>query len=103
VSRFKRSLAASCLVLICAAGLAAQEEPPPPSPEDEAIRKKIEEEVERQLKEREAARWTARINPQGGGAFIKSPDGKALFRLYGYASHDPQPAPGEVLNMLVST
>jgi hypothetical protein len=85
VSRFKRSLAASCLVLLWAAGLAAQEETPPSPPEDEAIQKKVKEEVERQLKEREAARWTAGINPQGGGAFIKSPDGKALFRLYGYA------------------
>jgi hypothetical protein len=85
VSRFQRSLAASCLVLLCAAGLAAQEETPPPSPEDEAIEKKVKEEVERQLKEREAERWTAGINPQGGGVYVKSPDGKALFRLYGYA------------------
>lgn len=85
MSRFQRSLAASCLVLLCAAGLAAQEEPPPPSPEEEAIEKKVKEEVERQLKEREAERWTAGINPQGGGVYVKSPDGKALFRLYGYA------------------
>lgn len=85
MSRFKRSLAASCLVLVWAAGLAAQEESPPPSVEDEAIRKKVEEEVERQLKEREAERWRAGINPQGGGVFVESPDGKALFRLYGYA------------------
>ena len=85
MSRFKRSLAASCLVLIWAAGLAAQQEPPPPSPEDEAIQQKVKEEVERQLKEREAERWSAGINPQGGGVFVKSPDGKALFRLYGYA------------------
>ena len=85
MSRFQRSLAASCLALLCAAGLAAQEETPPPSPEDEAIRQKVKEEVERQLKEREAQRWTAGINPQGGGVFVKSPDGKALFRLYGYA------------------
>ncbi|HSK76261.1 MAG TPA: porin [Thermoanaerobaculia bacterium] len=85
MSRFQRSLVASCLALLCAAGLAAQEEAPPPSPEEEAIGKKVKEEVERQLKEREAQRWTAGINPQGGGVFVKSPDGKALFRLYGYA------------------
>ncbi|HSF39372.1 MAG TPA: porin [Thermoanaerobaculia bacterium] len=85
MSRFQRSLVASCLALLCAAGLAAQEEALPPSPEEEAIRKKVKEEVERQLKEREAQRWTAGINPQGGGVFVKSPDGKALFRLYGYA------------------
>jgi hypothetical protein len=29
--------------------------------------------------------WTVGINPQGGGVFVKSPDGKSLFRLYGYA------------------
>jgi len=29
--------------------------------------------------------WTAGLNPQGGGLFVKSPDGKTLFRLYGYA------------------
>lgn len=83
--RLKRSLAALCLVLVWAAGLAAQEEPPPPSPEDETIQQKVKEEVERQLKEREAERWRAGINPQGGGVFVESPDGKALFRLYGYA------------------
>ena len=32
-----------------------------------------------------APAWTAGINPQGGGLFVKSPDGQALFRLYGYA------------------
>lgn len=29
--------------------------------------------------------WSAGLNPQGGGLFVKSPDGKTLFRLYGYA------------------
>jgi phosphate-selective porin len=32
-----------------------------------------------------APAWTAGINPQGGGLFVKSSDGQALFRLYGYA------------------
>ena len=32
-----------------------------------------------------APAWTVGINPQGGGLFVKSPDGQALFRLYGYA------------------
>ncbi len=59
---------------------AAQEAPAPP-----AVSEEVRREVERQLKEIEAKRWTAGMNPQGGGAFLKSPDGKAYFRLYGYA------------------
>jgi hypothetical protein len=75
VFRSIRSLAA---LLICAFALpvAAQE-----SEEDARIQQKVKEEVERQL----AQRWTAGLNPNGGGLFVKSPDGKALFRLYGYA------------------
>ena len=42
-------------------------------------------EVERQMKMMEAKRWTVGLNPNGGGAYIKSPDGKVYFRLYGYA------------------
>ncbi|MEO6326953.1 MAG: porin [Thermoanaerobaculia bacterium] len=49
------------------------------------VDEKIKSEVARQLAEAEAARWKAGINPMGGGVFIKSPDGKAYFRLYGYA------------------
>jgi hypothetical protein len=51
----------------------------------EDVREEVRKEVEKQLKEIEAKRWTAGINPQGGGAYVKSPDGKTLFRLYGYA------------------
>jgi hypothetical protein len=86
VSRILRSLAASCLIAVCAVcvPLRAQENPPPSTPDDE-IQQKVKAEVERQLKEKEAKTWTAGLNPQGGGLFVKSPDGKALFRLYGYA------------------
>jgi hypothetical protein len=86
VLRFPGSLAAPCLLVLSLAAFPAfAQEAAPPAPEEEAIRKKIEEEVARQLKEKEAQRWTAGINPRGGGVFVKSPDGKALFRLYGYA------------------
>ena len=89
MSRISRSLAASCLIAVCGicgvcVPLRAQENPPPSAADDE-IQQKIKAEVERQLKEREAKTWTAGLNPQGGGLFVKSPDGKALFRLYGYA------------------
>ncbi len=80
--RFFRSLAAPLTIFI-AAGLPvlAQE----PQAEDAQIDAKVKAEVERQLKEREKHQWTAGINPQGGGVYVKSPDGQALFRLYGYA------------------
>ena len=70
-----RSLAA-LLIFAFALPVAAQE-----SEEDARIQQKVKEEVERQL----AQRWTAGLNPNGGGLFVKSPDGKTLFRLYGYA------------------
>lgn len=70
-----RSLAA-LLVFAFAWPAVAQE-----SEEDARIQQKVREEVERQL----AERWTAGLNPNGGGLYVKSPDGKALFRLYGYA------------------
>jgi Phosphate-selective porin O and P len=73
-----RSLAA--LLMLAAAEPAVAQEP-----SDEDIQRKIKEEVERQLKEKQAERWTAGLNPNGGGLFVKSPDGKTLFRLYGYA------------------
>ena len=84
--RFSRSLAAPLVIGLFAAGLPALAQPPQ-QPEGDAaqIDDKVKAEVERQLKEREAKRWTAGINPQGGGVFVKSPDGQALFRLYGYA------------------
>jgi hypothetical protein len=93
VRRF-RSLAAPLVVLWFAAGLpaAAQEAQPQqaqqaqqPEGDPAQIDAKVKAEVERQLKEREAQQWTAGITPQGGGVFLKSPDGQALFRLYGYA------------------
>jgi hypothetical protein len=90
--RFSRSLAAPLVICLFAAALPAlaqqqPQQPPPQQPEGDAaqIDDKVKAEVERQLKEREAQRWTAGINPQGGGVFVKSPDGQALFRLYGYA------------------
>ena len=82
-----RSLAAPlgfCLLSIALPAF-AQEPAPPPSDDDARIEEKVKQEVEKQLKEKEAQRWTAGINPQGGGVFVKSPDGKALFRLFGYA------------------
>ncbi|HSS52212.1 MAG TPA: porin, partial [Thermoanaerobaculia bacterium] len=84
VSRILRSLAASCLIAVCVSPLRAQDKPAP-SPTDDEIQQKVKAEVEKQLKEREAKTWTAGVNPQGGGVFVKSPDGKTLFRLYGYA------------------
>lgn len=89
--RLSRSLAAPLVICLFAAALPAlaQQQPQQPAqqPEGDAaqIDDKVKAEVERQLKEREAKRWTAGINPQGGGVFVKSPDGQALFRLYGYA------------------
>ena len=52
------------------------------SPETEEL---IRAEVARQIKALEAQRWDVGLNPKGGGAFIKSPDAKTYFRLYGYA------------------
>lgn len=80
--RVFRSLAAP-LVVVVFAGLPvfAQDE----AGIDASIDAKVKAEVEKQLKEREKPQWTAGINPQGGGVFVKSPDGQALFRLYGYA------------------
>jgi Phosphate-selective porin O and P len=56
---------------------------------DQRIRDEVARQVAEQMAEKakatEAARWTAGLNPRGGGAFLKSPDGKTLFRLYGYA------------------
>jgi len=81
--RFWRGLAAPGIFLLFAAGLPALAQEPPG--DDARIEEKVKAEVERQLKEREARRWTAGINPQGGGVYVKSPDGRSLFRLYGYA------------------
>jgi hypothetical protein len=92
VFRSMRSLAAPLGALLLSVALPAlpalAQEPAPPSEDDARtaeIEEKVKQEVEKQLKEKEAQRWTAGINPQGGGVFIKSPDGKALFRLFGYA------------------
>ena len=57
------------------------ENPSPGAPDDAKMRA----EIERQLQAMEAKRWTAGVNPNGGGAFIQSPDKKVYFRLYGYA------------------
>jgi hypothetical protein len=46
---------------------------------------RVRAEVERQMKLAEANRWGAGLNRNGGGAFLRSPDGKIYFRLYGYA------------------
>jgi hypothetical protein len=83
--RVSRSLAALLAIFIAgfAAGLPVLAQEPPA--DDAQIDAKVKAEVERQLKEREKHQWTAGINPQGGGVFVKSPDGQALFRLYGYA------------------
>lgn len=70
-----RSLAA--LLVFAFAWPAVAQEPE----EDARIQQKVKEEVARQL----AQRWTAGLNPNGGGLYVKSPDGKTLFRLYGYA------------------
>ena len=83
--RFFRSLAAP-LTFIVFAGLPVSGQEAAREPADGAgIDAKVKAEVEKQLKEREKHQWTAGINPQGGGVFVKSPDGQALFRLYGYA------------------
>src|ERR1700674_203725 len=55
------------------------ENPSPASADDSRVRA----EVERQMKLAEANRWTAGLNRNGGGAFLRSPDGKTYFRLYG--------------------
>jgi len=81
--RFFRSLAAPLTMFLFTAGLPALAQEP--QTDDAQIDEKVKAEVEKQLKEREAQRWTAGINPQGGGVYVKSPDGQALFRLYGYA------------------
>jgi hypothetical protein len=81
--RFSRSLAAPLTMFLFMAGVPALAQEP--KGDDAQIDEKVKAEVERQLKEREAHRWTAGINPQGGGVYVKSPDGQALFRLYGYA------------------
>ena len=79
--RFVRSLAAPFAVILFASHPVFAQEPQ----DDASIDARIKAEVEKQLKEREKHQWTAGINPQGGGVFVKSPDGQALFRLYGYA------------------
>jgi phosphate-selective porin len=70
-------------VLSPAARAAAQEEPP--TPVEDQVREEVARQVAEKMAEAEAKRWTAGLNPQGGGLFVKSPDGKTLFRLYGYA------------------
>jgi hypothetical protein len=85
VSRILRSLAASCLIAcgVCVAlPVRAQEKP---ASTDDEIQQKVQAEVAKQLKEREAKAWSVGLNPQGGGLFVKSPDGRTQFRLYGYA------------------
>jgi Phosphate-selective porin O and P len=52
---------------------------------DAKVKEMVAKEVDRKMKEMEAKRWTVGVNPNGGGAFIKSPDGQVYFRLYGYA------------------
>ncbi|MCA1580399.1 MAG: OprO/OprP family phosphate-selective porin [Acidobacteria bacterium] len=95
-SRFERRAAFLSLFLSAAAlSLRAQTPPPTPTPTpapggenpspaapDDA---KMRAEVERQMKLMEAKRWIVGLSPNGGGAYIKSPDGKVYFRLYGYA------------------
>jgi len=83
--RFFRSLAAPLVVVVFAGLPVFAQEPQDDASIDAKIDAKVKAEVERQLKEREKHQWTAGINPQGGGVFVKSPDGQALFRLYGYA------------------
>ena len=34
---------------------------------------------------RDSLPWSIGLNPQGGGLFVRSPDGRVYFRLYGYA------------------
>jgi hypothetical protein len=45
----------------------------------------IRAEVAKQVKQLQAEEWDVGLNPKGGGAFIRSPDSKTYFRLYGYA------------------
>jgi phosphate-selective porin len=52
------------------------------TPEMEAL---IRAEVAKQVKQLQAEDWDVGLNPKGGGAFIRSPDAKTYFRLYGYA------------------
>jgi hypothetical protein len=61
----------------------AASESPLPGPTAEDIR--IRNEVARQLAILEENRWRAGITPNGGGAFIQSPDRQTTLRLYGYA------------------
>ncbi len=96
------TLSLSAAVFLAAATLLAQASPSPspspkpsptPAPAGEnpspgspsADDRRVRAEVERQMKAAEAKRWKAGVNPNGGGAFLQSPDGKVLFRLYGYA------------------
>jgi hypothetical protein len=85
-STLLNSRVVATLLLFCAAvpAVLSAQEPADREPSPE-MKEEVRREVERQLKEIDAKRWTAGVNPQGGGAFIKSPDGKTLFRLYGYA------------------
>jgi len=89
VPTIPRSLAASCLIAVCGIfavlPVRAHAQDDKRQPSEDEIQRRVKAEVERQLKEREAKTWTAGLNPQGGGLFVKSPDGKTLFRLYGYA------------------
>jgi hypothetical protein len=90
VQRFASgSVLRACFIIVLAALLApraarAQVKGEDPSL-DEKMKAAVDREVERKMKEMEAARWSVGLNPNGGGAFLKSPDAKTLFRLYGYA------------------
>ena len=48
-------------------------------------RREIEEEVERQLAEREKSQWKFGVLPDGGGVFAHSPDDHHQFRILGEA------------------
>lgn len=84
------------LTLAAASGVPAAAQQPTPSQSDsvsrageaadvspaaDSARKLVGDEVERRMK----AQWQVGLNPQGGGLFVRSPDGKVYFRLYGYA------------------
>jgi hypothetical protein len=55
------------------------------APTPDEIEARIRIEVARQLALAEENRWQTGITPNGGGAFIQSPDRKTTLRLYGYA------------------
>lgn len=84
-------IAKKIAVVLGAALLAAgtlrgqQEAASNPQGEDPSTAEKVKAEVARQMKEMDSKRWQVGLNPLGGGAYIKSPDGKIYFRLYGYA------------------